>query len=197
MRILAAILASVTMTGCAGVGLAPNSSAWQQSPLTLSPQQTAFIIAIPQNVKLTQGDVRLTLAFKPDESTSYGEIAHEVFLEVNHIHAADTQFAKHHAQIYKATIPTEEEGRFQETQARIRALKAQDVEGEGIFAVGVERACYDGTLPTPFMVSSWIQTDPQGELIPLAIDVDLWTALEREPAAELRRNIQPCKVDGS
>lgn len=189
--IFGAGLMAVFLAGCGSITPAGLLAANRLNPLETPPGDIMVAVGVPEALRLQDGDATFRLAFSPANPTETPPVDTTVPLTLLTGTPAP-QPSTANETIYVLGFSPQDAARVSATQARIRALKEQEIAGEGALGISVIGGCLAGDLDGRLPVSTWLRTDPQGAFVPLTRRSDLLQALPAEERAQLEAALEPC-----
>ena len=167
---------AVFLSACGSLSSRGLVAASQLDPVTTPPADVALAITVPQTLQLADGDAVLRI--------SYGDAARTIVdTEVPLTIAPATASVGIRAQLgdtlYVARVAEGDAEIFAAAQEEIRALRPTVQDGRGTLAIMVTGGCRTGPPLNALPVSTWFQTHPAAEFVPLTRQMDLSDELKK------------------
>ncbi|MEL6411679.1 MAG: hypothetical protein AAGJ89_11275 [Pseudomonadota bacterium] len=178
------------VAGCETVSPVGVIVASQLDPLETNPSDIAVAVRVPKKLILREGDATLALSYLPDDRFSFAAITAEVPLSVT---SEDWPYEiDSDAVTYVLAFSETDGANLQQTQAKIKALRASGIEGKGTLAINVEGGCFTGPLEGQLIVATWIRTNPTAGFVQLTRPTDIFGTLSAEELAALQMEFTEC-----
>jgi len=179
--------------GCLSVTPGGLMEASRFDPLTSDPAGLGAGVAVPQTIRLSDGDVAIVMSYTV-EPESRPRISEKFALDVADAGALpDAPQAQSGERVYVASLSQADAGRMRETQARILALKAAGVDGIGAFSISVGGGCTVSPPVETMPVRTFIRTRQNGPFVQLTARRDLLRVLPVDQREALREGIRQCE----
>ncbi|MEQ8481057.1 MAG: hypothetical protein RIC18_10385 [Hoeflea sp.] len=179
--------------GCLSVTPGGLMEASRFDPLTSNPAGLGAGVAVPQTIRLSNGDVAIVMSYTV-EPESRPRISERFALDVAEAGALpDAPPPQSGERIYVASLSRDDAFRMRATQARILALRATGVEGVGAFSVSVGGGCTVSKAVETMPVRTFIRTRQNDPFVQLTTRRDLLRVLPADQRQALRENIRECE----
>lgn len=186
---LAPLYAAVLLglSGCASVNPVALAKLAAMDPLSADPQQISVAARLPEALKLRTGDLMMVVktkdAFGPDaiDETFYLAVADAAPGDAGVIMPDDGEH------LQTAQVAPQDVERLRAAQAKARALKAAGDKGKGSLTVSAKGGCKASEIgEEPLELNVYMQTETNGEWLPVVNALDLRRALGEEVLAKIR-----------
>lgn len=184
-------LSAAMLAGCSSVSPAGLIAAARLDPLETSPGDIAVAVSVPEALQLRDGDAVLYLGFVPDDPAVAAPVAATVPLSVSES-MVGPRAALPGERVYVFGFTPATAAQLEDVQARIKTLKAEDVQGEGTLSIGVEGGCVVDDLGDALPVATWLRTGPEAKFVTLTNATNLFDLMSSEEKAELKAEISQC-----
>ncbi|GFE63743.1 hypothetical protein [Litoreibacter roseus] len=179
------------LAGCSSITPAGLGAAIRLDPVGTPPGDLTVAVSVPDALGLRDGDAEFRLAFVPDDPNAADPVNVTVPLNIREGTTGPRTAAADEA-IYVLGFSAQNADLIAAAQDRIKALKDQQIAGNGQLSITVEGGCLKRSLDGRLPVSTWLRTDPEAGFVPLTRRVDLFDALPREERAQLEAKLVPC-----
>ena len=181
---LPAILVSLALSGCAGLGTPPASALKlaRMNPMEADPGAIRFAVATPAFLRLREGDVTVTVRYDTgDPKTSFLEQYKPIITDET-ASAPGLPAQAGEGRLVVARFDQADSEAFRAVQARVKAFKAAGGEGKGSLTVGAT-GCRTAPVPAgPIRMSAWLRAEADEPYFALMRDVDMRKTLEKAGA---------------
>ncbi|MEM8694173.1 MAG: hypothetical protein AAGG57_20190 [Pseudomonadota bacterium] len=190
------IASSLILSACASVNPAGLIAASRLDPVNTAPAEIAVALGVPETVRLRDGDAVFRIVFESEDPDARSLVDETVPLLVREIDDSGPLPSAAGEIVYTARFAPEDAVRIAEAQAKIRAFRAQGIEGQGTLGVMVDGGCVAGPALDALPVSTWLQTNPEAGFVSLTRRQDVFKALDERNAKALRAQLAPCDDQG-
>ncbi|RVT82653.1 hypothetical protein DXV76_15545 [Rhodobacteraceae bacterium CCMM004] len=188
MRMTGLLMGAALAAGCGAVTPGGLAAVSRLDPLTVAPAGLAAAVAVPDRLRLTDGDAEMHMTVERGD----GGVEVDERFDLRLSQPADAPAAGAGERVYVARLSPADAERFAVAQARVRALRAAGVQGSGQLSIGVTGGCLErGGALTDLPVRTWL-SDGSGGFVALTGRRDLLEELDPETAAALRAGIAGC-----
>lgn len=184
-------LSAAVLAGCGSVSPAGLIAASRLDPLETPPGDIAVAVSVPEALRLRDGDAVLHLGFVPDDPSVADPVVATVPLSVSEDRLGPRE-AQSGERIYVFGFSPTTAAQLKDVQTRIKALQADDIDGEGTLSIGVEGGCLEGDLGDALPVATWLRTGPEAKFVTLTNATNLFDLTSSEEQAELKAEISRC-----
>ena len=182
--LLPVLLASLALSGCAGLGTPPASALKlaRMNPMEADPGAIRFAVATPSFLRLREGDVTVTVRYDTgDPKTSFLEQYKPVITDET-ASAPGLPAQAVGSRLVVARFDQADSEAFRAVQARVKAYKAAGGKGKGSLTVGAT-GCRTAPVPAgPIPMSAWLRAEAGEPYFALMRDVDMRRTLEKAGA---------------
>lgn len=174
------------LSACASVNPVALAKLAAMDPLSADPQQIAVAARLPEALKLRTGDLMMVVKTKnaegPDaiDETFYLAVADAAPGDAGVILPEDGE------RLQTAQVAPGDIERLRATQAKARALKTAGDNGKGSLTVSAKGGCKTAEIgDEPLKLNIYMQTETNGEWLPVVNALDLRRALGDEMLAKI------------
>ena len=179
---LPALLVSLALSGCAGLGTPPASALKlaRMNPMEADPGAIRFAVATPPFLRLRDGDVTVTVRYDTgDPKTSFLEQYKPIITDETASAPGLPADAGGESHLVVARFNQADSEAFRAMQARVKAFKAGGGKGKGSLTVGAT-GCRSAPVPAgPIRMSAWLRAEAGEPYFMLMRDVDMRGKLEK------------------
>jgi|GEM_PF-1646996 len=178
------------LAGCAGLG---PVAMWQLSQfdlLTADPESLSAALAVPDTIRLRDGDASLYLGYQVEgEDTPRVDEHFEMRIAREDKSAPDAQMGE---AVYVVSLTPDVAERMRAAQKKILQLKDQEQDGRGTFSISFDSGCYSGVRPTVLPLRTFLRFTPDGPFIQMVSTENVLDDLDGETADTLISKLEPC-----
>ncbi|MEM6481950.1 MAG: hypothetical protein AAF681_08905 [Pseudomonadota bacterium] len=187
-----AVLLAMGLTACGAVTPAGFMAVSRLDPLTTPPGDIAFALEVPQTLRLTDKDAELRLRLIDDQDTAEVWVDERVPLEIRPASETELSGARTDRALYVATVSERDAETLAAAQRQILDIRAQGQRGRGSLSIQVVGGCLQGESLDGLPVSTWLQTDPSADFVPLTRERDVFDSLEPTERRALQARLERC-----
>ena len=189
--LIGVLVVLASLGGCLTTPVTSMVKLSRLTPLEANPAEMRFAVRSPNFLRVRNGDISVVIAYDTgDTETSFVE----TYLPVVNENALPGQgiaiATQDGSRLAIAQFSPEDAASMSEVQARVKALRANGIEGKGSFSVGAT-GCAQGQIPDgPILITTWLRTDPDQDYFILTKNIDLRNVLQK--AGQEPSNIPAC-----
>ncbi len=178
------------LAGCAGLGPVAMWQLSQFDVLTANPESLSAALAVPETIRLRDGDASLHLGYQVEgEETPQVDEHFEMRIAREDASAPEAQPGE---TVYVASLAPDVAERMRAAQKKVVQLKDQGKDGRGTFSISFDGGCFAGVRPSVLPLRTFLRFEPDGPFIQMVSTENVLDNLDGETADTLLTKLEPC-----
>ena len=193
LRCIVSLSFVAVAVACTSLTPAGMMAASRLDPIKTPPDQIAVAFAVPQTLRLSDGDAEFRIAFAGGPADAPILLEKTAVLDIRPAAQDGPRSSNGEEQIYIARIPPADSPAIAEILRQIRTLQAKGIEGEGNLGILIGGGCYMQTIPESLVFSTWLKTNPEDGFVQVTRRANLFDAINARDATLLRAALTRCE----